>query len=142
MDRTALLWDISTGKALTPFMQHNEQILGSNLNHDGSRILTWCEDGTVHLWDSGTGKTITSFKHDKAVKGARLSEDGSRALTWSKDLTGYMWNLDSDHILSPKDLILKLEVQTGTCLNEDLGELEELSIVGWKDKKNDLISAK
>src|SRR5439155_12269062 len=51
---------------------------------DGRQLVTACEDGTVRVWDSITGKAITPpIQHRGTVRQATFSPDGRLILTAS-----------------------------------------------------------
>jgi WD40 repeat protein len=91
LDDTLRLWDASTGQQIGPAMKHDARIMGVLLTKDGSRIVSWSEDGTLRLWDAATGQQIgPAMKHD-GIDGALLTKDESRILSWSGDGTLRLW---------------------------------------------------
>jgi hypothetical protein len=75
-------------KQTIPSLRHEGIVLGAAFNGDGSRILTWSEDGTARLWDAASGEQVLPpLRHEGAVGGAAFNGDGSRLLTWSDDGT-------------------------------------------------------
>ena len=54
-DRTALLWDVHTGKQLATCGGHTGSVRTAALSGDGRYVLTGPADGQAHLWDACTG---------------------------------------------------------------------------------------
>jgi WD40 repeat protein len=70
LDRTARIWDASTGQALTPALKHDSPVTQICFSPDGQRISTACWNRTVRLWDATTGttgekRTIISWPPDQ-----------------------------------------------------------------------------
>jgi WD40 repeat protein len=61
---------------------------------DGLRLATAKSDGTVQLWDGGTGDLVlTVSAHRAAIFGLDWSADGSRLLTAGDDGTAKVWEV-------------------------------------------------
>ena len=76
-DKTARLWDASSGQTLLT-LTHQNAVDGAVFNRDGSRILTWSRDKTARLWDASSGQTLLTLTHQDSVDGAVFNRDGSR----------------------------------------------------------------
>jgi WD40 repeat protein len=63
LDRTARIWDASTGEALTNPLTHDSSVSQVCFSPDGRRILTSCWTGTSRLWDAATGRPLTEWLH-------------------------------------------------------------------------------
>lgn len=71
------LWDLGTGDQRAPLNGQPAAPLDVEFSPDGEWIASTSTDGTVALWDSGTGKELgTRFTyHDKAVWHAAITAD-------------------------------------------------------------------
>ena len=72
----------------------NGPVRGAELFSDGSRLLTWSDDGTARVWDVEQGQELMKFKHESRVSGAELFSDGVRLLTCSLDGTMRVWDVE------------------------------------------------
>ena len=90
--RGVIIWDARDGKTVLE-IEYAGEIVGTAINSDYSRILTWSGDNTLQLWETDTGAQIgASMRHEGAVSGAKLSSDGHRILSWSgEDNTARLW---------------------------------------------------
>src|SRR6202008_2689233 len=66
---------------------------------DGTRILTASADHSAKLWDTASGKLISSFDHQDEVNDAAFSPDGARIVTASSDKTAKLWDTPSGKLL-------------------------------------------
>jgi WD40 repeat protein len=58
MDRTARIWDIASGKAITVLPLHADGVNDASFSPDGTRVVTASRDGTARIWDAATGRMI------------------------------------------------------------------------------------
>ena len=102
-DHTARLWDTASARPIGEPMRHEHVVRGAVFNADGSRLLSWTEDGSdlnsmgdngmARLWDVATGQPIGKpMRHERDVLGAVFSANESRILTWSGDGTARLWD--------------------------------------------------
>ena len=76
-------------------LSHEGQVYGAQWNEDGSRILSWSDDGTAQVWDAASGDPLLTLRHEGSVNGAQWNGDGSRILSWSSDGTARVWDAAS-----------------------------------------------
>ena len=57
-DKTAQLWDATSGKPIGEPMKHEGDVNSAQFSPDGQRIVTTSEDNTARLWDATSGKPI------------------------------------------------------------------------------------
>jgi len=54
-DRTARLWDASTGKCVAELKAHRHQVYSAAFNPDEKLIVTASLDDTARIWDANPG---------------------------------------------------------------------------------------
>jgi WD40 repeat protein len=73
---------------------HTAVVHGLAYSHDGSRLATASQDGTVRVWDAQTGKQeLLLSRHGDSVACVAFSPDGSRLASGSSDKTVRVWAL-------------------------------------------------
>jgi WD40 repeat protein len=93
-DKTARLWDMTTGKEVRQFKGHTSWIRVCAFSPDGKHVLTAGGDHTARLWDVNNGKEVRVFRgHTGDVWGGGFSRDGKRAVTVSNDKTVRVWEV-------------------------------------------------
>src|SRR5262249_28014122 len=65
-DKTAKLWDASSGKLIASF-NHQDEVKDAAFSPDATRILTASAENTAKLWDAASAKLIASFEHQGTV---------------------------------------------------------------------------
>lgn len=79
----ARVFEVSTGRALTPVLRHRAGISTARFSPDGTRAVTASADSTAMLWilDEPAGVRGVALRHDGPVAHAEFSGDGRRLLT-------------------------------------------------------------
>jgi len=92
-DRTARVWDSTTGKQLHELKGHQDIVWSASFSPDGNYIVTASSDRTARVWDSTTGKQLYELTgHQNRVCSASFSPDGKRIVTASWDRTARVWD--------------------------------------------------
>ncbi|KAG5564195.1 hypothetical protein RHGRI_000405 [Rhododendron griersonianum] len=85
------MWDERAGKALTPWVLHEERINTIDFSTDNTNIMaTSSSDGTACIWDlrfvdAVKPKLLKAVSHDRAVQSAYFSPSGSCLATTGFD---------------------------------------------------------
>ena len=128
---SAQLWDATTGEALTPPLKHRRAVRGAMLNDDGSRILTWSDDGTALLWDTRSGDALTPrLRLGRPVALAALDPAETRVVLTDNDGQTRVFDIAIDRDWPFRALVLQAEVDTGTRLLPN-GEVRALTPTEW-----------
>src|SRR5262245_19920261 len=97
-DRTARLWDVSTGKEIRTFVGHSWWLWSADFSPDERRVVTASQDGTAILWDTDSGKQLGQFfGHKGPVFSAAFSPDGQRVATAGQDRRVLLWRAADVH---------------------------------------------
>ena len=57
-DKTARIWDVSSGAEQTVLRGHEGVVERADFSADGSRVLTVARDDTARIWDATSGKQL------------------------------------------------------------------------------------
>lgn len=59
-DKSAKLWELSTGREVRSFLGHDFSVTALGFTRDGKTLVTGSNDKTVKLWDVNTGEELAS----------------------------------------------------------------------------------
>ena len=71
-------------------LKHQDAVRKIVYSQDGSNLLTVCDDGTVHIWQTDNGKQVAVLAGP--AHEADLNHDGSKILTVADDNIALLWN--------------------------------------------------
>ncbi|HEX6524475.1 MAG TPA: trypsin-like peptidase domain-containing protein [Streptosporangiaceae bacterium] len=93
-DRTARIWDLTTGKSRKVTID-GRAIRGVAFSPDGTLLATASTDGTARIRDLTTGKSRKVTIDGRAVQYFAFSPDGTLLATASTDSTARIWDLNT-----------------------------------------------
>jgi uncharacterized repeat protein (TIGR01451 family) len=112
-DRTARIWNISTGQELHQFTLNGESIRSVAFSHDGTQLVAAGDDWIARTWDVDTGETIRTYiGHTDQILAAAFSPDDTRLITGSADGSIKLWDTTTSNILRSFEFPYE---QFGTC---------------------------
>jgi hypothetical protein len=91
-DKTARLWDVSTGKESLTLTGHSDAVPDVVMSQDGSKIATASTDKTARIWDAKTGEQLLVLRHPDQVEAVSFSPRGDRIVTASDDGLARIWD--------------------------------------------------
>jgi WD40 repeat protein/serine/threonine protein kinase len=93
-EAAARVWDLATGRAVTPPLPHAASVLWARFSLDGRRMVTASAYGTARVWDAVTGKALgPPLHHPGEILQVRASPDGRRVVTACRNGTACVWDL-------------------------------------------------
>jgi WD40 repeat protein len=100
-DKTARVWETSTGNPIAELNGHTGTVLSAALSADGKYVVTASSDRTARVWETSTGNTIAELKgHKGPVYRSVFSPDGKRVATASGDQTARIWEAGTGKLLT------------------------------------------
>ena len=117
-DRTARVWDVTTGAPLRVLSGHEDAVEDAIFSPDGRRILTaGLHDRTARIWDAETGEQLKALKgHKNEVSFAIFNPQGDRVLT----VEPY-----------PSNILRLWEASTGNLVKEMVGHTNGPGVVAF-----------
>jgi WD40 repeat protein/serine/threonine protein kinase/ABC-type sugar transport system substrate-binding protein len=104
-DRTALLWDVATGRIIHRLLGSAAVLYNALLSPDGQYALTAggnlraagaAVDNTLTLYDLATGEPVRRYHgHDLLVRALAFAPDGMRAYSGGDDGRVIAWRIDT-----------------------------------------------
>jgi hypothetical protein len=92
-DKTARLWEVPTGKPLTPSLTHEGPLSQLAFSPDGRILLTVSNQSTVRLWEAATGKAIGQpLAHPDPVTQVSFSPDSQWVRTITAGRSARIWD--------------------------------------------------
>src|SRR5207247_1656640 len=92
-ESTAQVYDVATGKPITPLLRHEGPISTVAFSPDGRFVATGSWDTTARVWDAFTGAPVTPpMRHDRLVYDVSFSADGRCLLAASGNLHARLWD--------------------------------------------------
>jgi WD40 repeat protein len=103
-DRTARIWNASTGKLLQ-VLPHEGYVLSEQFSPDGRSLVTSSQDGAAYLWDVSSGRRELLLVGGPgavgAVNDAAFSPDGTEIATASADQMATIYYSRDGRVIAP-----------------------------------------
>jgi WD40 repeat protein len=98
------LWDRGTGEPLEVLeLEEDEVVNAVDVNEDASTLVAGMADGTVLVWQVGSGRPVRWQEDTGFVWTVDLSPDGQRLVSVGADNRVQLWGLDGTSLLTATD---------------------------------------
>ncbi len=102
IDRTARLWDVSSGSPLGKPLAHQDEVLCAAFSPDGKMVVTGSADQTAQLWSVSTTDPLgPPLPHSGPVLDVAFASDGVTLATASVDATCRLWDVATCRRIGP-----------------------------------------
>ena len=92
-DKTAQVWDVTTGNSLLRYSGHNAWVKTVAWSPDGISIASAGADMTVQIWNALTGRQLLVYRgHTNIITSLAWSPDGKYIASGSYDRTVQVWD--------------------------------------------------
>lgn len=90
----ARVWEVETGKPITPQLTHKDFPIRGRFLEDGKKLLTISRDGSARVWalPEGGNQPAAEFTHEGTLLSAAISPDGSGVATVASDRSVLVWD--------------------------------------------------
>lgn len=77
-DSNILVWDVARDKLVKTLAGHGDWVNAVLYSPDGRNIISGSRDGSIRIWDSGSGKEISMVREGRwgEIRGLAISGDG------------------------------------------------------------------
>jgi WD40 repeat protein len=104
-DNRAIVRDVATGEAVTPWLRHNGSITLADFAPDSRHALTISDDGSVRYWDLGPtlaeSGVATPLQPFSPQGKEAVSADGARLLQWGQGTSAQILDVTSRQAIGP-----------------------------------------
>src|SRR6185503_10679629 len=98
-DKSARIWDGSSGRLLSEF-KHTNEVRRAQFSSDGRHVLTAAGDAVARIWDLNTRRVVHEFQHESPVFCAAYSGDGKKIVTGGQDQSLRVWDASTARLLA------------------------------------------
>jgi WD40 repeat protein len=132
---TIYVWDNNNGEILS-YLRGHEQGHFNNIKSvayspDGALLASGAHDGTIHLWDTSTWKSIKKLaNHRGHVEGIAWSPDSTKLASVGNDAVIRIWGLgDGQNMITDDDILDDSDFPLPVPANEPASTWNELPIM-------------
>jgi len=100
-DKSAKLWELSSGREVRSFLGHEASVNSLDFSHNGKYLITSSGDNSVRIWETETGKEIFKTEPDhERLTDVALSPNGKFFVTGGYGDTARVYDFQSKKILA------------------------------------------
>lgn len=146
-DKTAKLWEVSTGREMRTFLGHTGKVSTVCFSPDGKTIATGSNDKTVILWDVATGNKIkkivdynTNRYNEHYITSLSISPDKKNIAVGSCKRKVEIFNLATGKLV--KEFKVSSNIGTGTGVDIKYSKNGKFLLIGEDNRKAVIINIK
>ena len=110
-DKTARVWEVTTGQQVALMRGHEDYVYISDFSPDGTMLLTHSDDGSARLWDASSGQPLAILQGCDA-EAAAFSPNGRLVAVGCCDGTARIYAVHIEDLL---DLARQRVTREFTC---------------------------
>ena len=100
-DKSARLWELSSGREVRSFLGHEASVNSLDFSRDGKYLITSSGDKSVRIWETFTGREIFKLEPDQQrLTDVALSSNGKFFVTAGYGDTAKVYDFQSKKILA------------------------------------------
>lgn len=100
-DKTAKVWDLTTGKATRTLKDHVDVVFAVAYSPDGKWLATGSADRTIKLYQTETGAKAASLSHGEGVTAVAFSAKSDLVVSATQDKRVSVWPVRAGAIENP-----------------------------------------
>ncbi len=136
-DKTAKLWEVSTGREIRTFLGHEGIVQALSYSPDGKFIATGSTDQTVKLWNVETAELIRTFKIKDRVTTIDFTSDGKYLVTGGEEFVGSIFETETGNFV--RSFKVSPDKGLGTGINVQISGDNKKILVGEDNRKAILV---
>lgn len=136
-DKTAKLWEVSTGREIRSFLGHEGTILAAKFTPDGKYVATGGTDNTVKLWDITNAELKKTFTMKDRVTSMDFTSNGKHIVIGGYDWEGKVFDLETGEILT--EFKVNPNKGTGTGVSTEVNKDNSKILVAEDNRKFSIV---
>lgn len=124
--REITIWNVASGALIATLEGHTQPVLSLGFSPDGATLVSTGADGSVRLWDAGTGEPQTQFRLGVAGQAVAFSPDGTLIAAYGERIVK-VWQVESGEEIATLE---HSALVTGMAFSPDSSQIATASLDG------------